>query len=80
MERNEFSVCQFFCDGTYEYVRRFVSAEEAVNTFKHYISNVSAQLGFVERVIITDGGDMTNMEWKKGLGIVFPPREIVFPN
>jgi len=28
----------------------------------------------VKRVIITDGGDCINFEWKKGEGIVFPPR------
>jgi len=28
-EEGEFSVCQFFEDESYEYVRRFVSAEES---------------------------------------------------
>jgi hypothetical protein len=28
--QGEFSVCQFFEDGQYEYTRRWVSAEEAV--------------------------------------------------
>jgi hypothetical protein len=30
MGENEFSVCQFFANGDYEYVRRWVSAQEAV--------------------------------------------------
>lgn len=72
---NEFSVCQFFPDGSYEYVRRYVSAEEASSAFAHYCSSVGAKLGFVERVIITDGGDCVNAEWKKGEGLVFPPPE-----
>lgn len=71
---NEFSVAQFFTDGTHEYVRRYVTMEEAVKAFKHYAgNNVGAQLGFVERVIITDGGDCINVEWVRGKGITFPP-------
>jgi hypothetical protein len=68
-----FSVCQFFIDGTYEYVRRYVSAEEAVKAARHYISNVAIRMGYVSRVIITDGGDMTCFEWKLDEGITFPP-------
>ena len=67
----EFSVCQFFDDGTSEYVRRFVSAEEAVMAAKHYTQSVAARLGMVNRVIITDGGDCTNFEWKYGEGITY---------
>lgn len=71
----EFSVCQFFEDGSYEYVRRNVSAEEAVNVAKIYTSNVAAKLGITRRVIITDGGDFTNFEWRVGDGVVYPPRD-----
>jgi hypothetical protein len=74
MSRNEFSVCQFFKDGQYEYVRRYVSAEEAVKAFKHYTNNVAVKMGVVTRVIITDGGDCTNMEWQYGKGITYPTR------
>jgi hypothetical protein len=41
----EFSVCQFFADGSYEYVRRFVDAEEAVQAARHYTTSVGAQIG-----------------------------------
>lgn len=68
LDPREFSVCQFFVDGTHEYVRRFVSGEEAVKAFKHYTDNVATKLGVVERVIITDGGDCTNLEWVAGKG------------
>jgi hypothetical protein len=71
---DEFSVCQFFRNG-YEYVCRFVSAEEAVRTFKQYTHNVSAQTGLTRRVIITDGGDCINLEWQFKKGIVFPTQE-----
>ena len=69
---NEYSVCQFFKDGTYEYVRRFVSAQEAVEAAKHYTTSVAAKMGMVERVIITDGGDCCNFEWVNGKGITYP--------
>jgi hypothetical protein len=72
---NEYSVVQFFEDGTYEYVRQFVSAEEAVNAAKHYCTSVGVKMGLVKRVIITDGGDCCCFEWKYGEGITFPPKE-----
>jgi len=71
--RAEFSVCQFFKGGAYEYVRRFVGPEEAVKAAHHYTHNVAAKLGMVERVIITDGGDDCCFEWKRGEGVTFPP-------
>lgn len=74
MAHGEFSVCQFFENGSYEYVRRKVSGEEAVATFKSYCTSVGAKIGTTVRVIITDGGDDCNMEWKHGEGIVFPPQ------
>lgn len=71
----EFSVCQFFENDTYEYVRRWVSAEEAVEASKFYTTNVAARMGITVRVIITDGDDFTNFEWKHGVGITYPPQE-----
>jgi hypothetical protein len=69
----EFSVCQFFKNESYEYVRRWVSAQEAVDAFAHYCRSVAAQTGVVRRVIVTDGGDSTNAEWQYGKGVTFPP-------
>jgi hypothetical protein len=69
----EFSVCQFFENDTYEYVRRWVGPEEAVNAFKFYTTNVASRMGIIKRVIVTDGGDGTNMEWKNGEGVTYPP-------
>lgn len=71
----EFSVYQYFPGGQYECVRAFVSSEEAVKAAHHYTDNVMARMGLTERVIITDGGDCVCFEWKKGEGIVFPPKE-----
>jgi hypothetical protein len=71
--RAEFSVCQFFVGGDYEYVRRYVTADEAWDAFVKYTTNVAAKHGLVVRVIITDGGDYTNAEWQFGKGLTYPP-------
>lgn len=68
----EFSVVQWFPNGQYEYVRRWVSAEEASMAFRHYISSVGAKLGTTTEVRVTDGGDCVNMEWIRNMGITFP--------
>ncbi len=75
-QTGEFSVCQFFSNEEYEYVRRFVDAEEAVKAFGHYTSSVGARMGFTQRVIITDGGDSISAEWIYGRGVVFPPEGV----
>ena len=71
-EEKEFSVVQFFEDNSYEYVRRFVSASEAAKAAEHYIHSLGAQLGFVKRVIVTDGNDFCCFDWVNGKGVVFP--------
>lgn len=71
----EFSVCQFFPNGSYEYVRRYVPAEEAMQAFRHYTTSVGARMGMTTKVIITDGGDCVNMEWQYGKGITSPTKE-----
>ena len=68
---NEFSVCQFFADDSYEYVRRNVGAEEAVKAAHHYCNSVGAKMGMTKRVIITDGGDSVYFEWQYGKGVTF---------
>ena len=65
---NEFSVYQFFDDESYE-LQHFVSAEEAVKAAKHYTETVGAHIGITRRVIIMDGDDSTNFEWRFGEGI-----------
>lgn len=67
----EFSVYQFFEDGSQEKVREFVSAEEAMRAAAHYSKSVAAVLGLARRVIITDGGDCVVFEWRHGEGVVF---------
>ncbi len=71
MNKAEFSVCQFMLDDSYEYVRQFVTAEEAVKAAYHYTNNVASKLGITKRVIITDGDDCVVWEWIAGKGVVF---------
>src|SRR5262245_55065337 len=71
----EYSVWQFFANGDQECVRKMVSDEEAVTAAEHYCTSVAARFGTTVRVIITDAGDSTNFEWKRGEGVVYPPRE-----
>jgi hypothetical protein len=70
--RKEFSVCQFFEDGSYEYIIRFTDAKVAMNKAVDYTTNVAAKVGITKRVIITDGGDCICFEWKHGEGVTFP--------
>lgn len=70
--QGEFSVAQWFPNGDYEYVRRFVGAEEAVYTAKHYCTCVGAKIGTTVRVMITDGGDHCVFEWNRDDGVTFP--------
>ena len=71
----EFSVVQFFVSNEHEYVRKFVGLEEAVEAFRHYTNSVAVKMGFVEQVIITDGGDMTCAQWTKDQGLIWPNKE-----
>lgn len=70
-----FNTVQFFENGTYEYVRRNVSAREAVEAAHHYTKSVAARAGMVTQVIITDMLDQTVFDWRYDQGIVFPTRE-----
>ena len=75
MSDGEFSVYQFFKDESIapECVAHHVDVPTAGNKFAHYTQSVGAKLGLVVRVIMTDGGDHTCMEWQHGRGVTFPP-------
>lgn len=70
----EFSVYQFFSDGTHEEVLRFVSAEVAVKQAASLAHSIGGRLGTTAQVIVTDGEDFTCFEWRHGEGVVFPPQ------
>lgn len=71
----QFSVYQFFMDGSYEQVCHLVPSERAADVFARYTMTLGAQLGTTVRVIITDGGDCICMEWEFGKGITFPEQK-----
>lgn len=73
MNTGEFSVCQFFPDDSYDYIRRGIGAEEAVKLAKDYSQRPAASIGIIRRIIITDGGDDIVFEWRFGKGVTFPP-------
>jgi hypothetical protein len=74
MQMNEFSVCLFFPDGSSYYERRGIGAEEAVSLLKECSERSASMIGMIQRIIVTDGGDYTNLEWQYGKGITYPPR------
>lgn len=45
---------------------RFVNATTAVRRARTLTNGPAAKVGVVKRVIITDGGDCINFEWKDG--------------
>lgn len=72
MSEGEFSVYQFFKNGVYDREVDHCDHVTAVETFARLINNVAARTGITRRVIITDGGDHTSVEWKFGEGITYP--------
>jgi hypothetical protein len=74
----EFSTAQFFHDGTSEYVRRFVGAEEAVDAASHYVQCPAALMGITVKVVVTDGGDNTVFSWERDKGITWPTEAKAF--
>lgn len=72
VDNERYSVCRFFPDGTYEYTRRNVGAQEASEAFVHYCTSIGAKLGTTARVIMTDTGDCIVAEWEWEEGCVFP--------
>lgn len=52
---------------------RFVDGETAVRKVFMLINCPATKLGWIKRIVVTDGGDCTNVEWLRSEGIVFPP-------
>jgi len=76
MADGEFSVYQFFVDDLYERVCSFVDPKTAVETAVRLTQSVGGQAGIIRRIIITDGSDCTNFEWKFGEGVTYPKRDL----
>lgn len=67
-ERYEFSVWVFLPDDWHFPVVRFTDAKRAVE-----MAGLASRFDYAERVIITDGGDDTVFEWRRGEGVTWPP-------
>ncbi len=68
-ERDEFSVWVFLPDGWHFPVVHFADATRAME-----MAGLASRLDYADRVIITDGGDYTVFEWRRGEGVTFPPK------
>lgn len=60
----------------WEYVRKYVNVHEAWRTFEHYTHCPSAHVGWIKTVRITSVLDETAAEWRRDLGLTFPPHEL----
>jgi len=77
-DRPQYSIAVFYPDGRYFYGDRQIDAETAVRRFKRACESPLARAGVWARIIVTDGGDFTNMEWKHGEGYTYPPELVRF--
>jgi hypothetical protein len=75
-EREEFSVWVFWPDESHFALARFIGAEHAVRMARLATRGWPARCIDASRIIITDGGDHTCFEWRRGEGVTFPPREV----
>jgi hypothetical protein len=62
MDQARFSVCQFFEDGSQEYIQQSVDVERAVEAFSNCVVAVSTT-----RVVVTNG--QVSLEWTYGQGM-----------
>lgn len=65
-DREEFSVWAFLPDDTHFPVARWIDVHAAMRMARRAIE---ARPDDVVRVIVTDGGDHTCFEWKRGEGV-----------
>ena len=70
--RAEFSVVEFGDDDKHAYIERAMKGRDAVELAAKCCRRSAHPDSGVHRVIITDGGDNTVFEWKRGVGITFP--------
>lgn len=73
-DRPQFSVAVFLDNGKHAYIVRWVHDKAAVACFRRAIVVGEQSKNPPLRIIITDGGDCTVREWKRGEGITWPER------
>jgi hypothetical protein len=74
MTAGEFTVWEFYPDGTGSAVATDVGAKEAVGIAERTTRKPAVLLGVIVEVRITDGGDNCVFQWKNGEGVTYPPR------
>lgn len=74
-DRGKFDVVEFDADGTFHYVERWLGRRGALMLAWHCFRLQEAKASPINRIIITDGGDFTVFEWKRGEGVTYPPPE-----
>lgn len=75
-DRNhEFSVVEFYADGTHLYIARWLDAESAVKMAKLCCDEHVNHPDIITKIIITDGGDFTVFEWQPDKGVTWPLAE-----
>ncbi|MET4187277.1 hypothetical protein ABIB94_009428 [Bradyrhizobium sp. JR7.2] len=74
VSEGEFSVIEFYDNGTHAYVARELDAKSAVELAKACIDTALVIGGVVNQIVITDGGGFTAVQWERGKGIVFTER------
>lgn len=74
MSDHQFSVYWWDRNGARHHELSWGRAEQAVSAVKRLTAGPASILGIVHRVIITDGGDCTTLEWKIGEGFTYPPQ------
>ena len=72
-DREQFSIAVFYRDGGWHYIARWIDGKTAVREFRATCESPPARAGLFARIIATDGGDFTVLEWQHGVGYTFPP-------
>jgi len=73
MSDGEFSVWVFLDDEWHHPLASYTDAKSAVECAVRAIRKAIGPATRIERIIITDGGDHTCFEWRRGEGVTFPP-------
>lgn len=68
MSRPEYSVYWWDRDGNHYRELHFVEAKRAAEAAHRLAEGPASVFGFVERIMITDGGGFACFEWLKGKG------------
>ena len=76
MSNNLFQVWVFYENETYREVPKNgrYTAEEAVLKAKELVEQTGDETGLFYKIMITDSDDNCSFEWRRGPGIIFPPK------